>query len=183
MGKIYQRLDQRLIDFIESQHMFFVATAPLDGAGHVNLSPKGFDTFRVIDPSTVAYLDFTGSGIETVSHLRENARIVVMFCSFEGAPKILRLHGRGEPMASGSARFAELVSLFPPFPGVRAVIVISLDRISDSCGYGVPIYRYEGERTQLQEWAQHKGTDGLIEYRAESNRMSIDGLPGLVEKP
>jgi hypothetical protein len=179
MGKLYDGIDDTLARFIASQHMFFVATAPLDATGHVNLSPKGLQSFRVIDPKTVAYLDLTGSGIETVSHLRENARIVIMFCAFQGAPKILRLHGRGEAVEAGDPRFNYLLTLFPDLPGVRSVILVSLERITDSCGYGVPLYRYEGERTQLLDWAQRKGSVGLAEYRATNNRTSIDGIPGL----
>lgn len=182
MGKVYTGLNQELSQFIAAQHLFFVATAPLGREGHVNLSPKGHDTFRVIDPKTVAYLDFTGSGIETVSHLRENGRIVILFCAFEGPPKILRLHGRGEAILSADPRFEELANLFPSFSsfaGVRAAIRVSLERISDSCGYGIPLYRYEGERTQLQDWARGKGPEGLARYRAENNRVSIDGMAGL----
>jgi len=179
MGKVYDGLDQALTRFIRAQHMFFVATAPLDCGGHINLSPKGLDTFRILDPKTVAYVDLTGSGIETASHLRENGRIVVMFCAFAGAPKILRLHGRGEVIEPNHPRFRDYDSMFPHFEGVRAIIVVLLERISDSCGYGVPLYRYEGGRTQLAAWARRKGIDGLAEYRAKNNRASIDGLPGL----
>jgi len=179
MAKLYDRVDDALARFIATQHVFFVATAPLDPAGHVNLSPKGLQSFRVIDPKTVAYLDLTGSGIETVSHLRENGRIVIMFCAFEGPPKILRLHGRGEMVEPGDPRFDGLRALFADFPGVRSVVLVSVERISDSCGYGVALYRYEGERTLLLDWAQRKGTAGLAEYRATNNRASIDGMPGL----
>ena len=179
MGKVYEALDEQLTEFISAQHVFFVATAPIDRSAHLNLSSKGLDSFRVIDPKTVAYLDFTGSGIETVSHLRENGRIIVLFCAFEGPPKTLRLHGRGEVIEPDNPRFGDLAHLFPPSISARAVILISLERISDSCGYGVPLYVYEGERTQLPAWVEHKGTDGLAEYRAENNRASIDGIPGL----
>jgi hypothetical protein len=182
MGKVYDGIDETLARFIAAQHVFFVATAPLDSAGHVNLSPKGLDSFRVINPKTVAYLDLTGSGVETISHLRENGRIVILFCAFEGQPKILRIHGRGEPIEAEHPRFGELVRLFPGFDGTRTIIVVSIERISDSCGYGVPIYCYEGERSQLLEWAHRKGTEGLVRYRAEKNRVSIDGLPGLETK-
>lgn len=179
MGKLYDRIDDALARFIGAQRLFFVATAPLDPEGHVNLSPKGLESFRVIDPRTVAYLDLTGSGIETVAHLRDNGRIVLMFCAFEGPPKILRLYGRGESVEPGDPRFRNLLALFPEPPGVRAVVVVAVERIADSCGWGVPLYRYEGGRTQLLDWAQQKGARGLDKYRAENNRTSIDGLPGL----
>lgn len=179
MGKVYDHIDDVLARFIGAQRLFFVASAPLDPAGHVNLSPKGLESFRIIDSRTVAYLDLTGSGIETVSHLRENGRVVIMFCAFEGAPKILRLHGRGTAVEPGDSRFAELRARFPEFPGVRSIVVVALERIADSCGYGVPRYRYEGERTQLLDWARHKGPRGVARYQAENNRIGIDGLPGL----
>ncbi|MGO9061199.1 MAG: pyridoxamine 5'-phosphate oxidase family protein [Candidatus Binataceae bacterium] len=179
MGKVYDGIDNALAGFIAAQHVFFVATAPLDRAGYLNLSPKGLDSFRVIDPKTVAYLDLTGSGIETLSHLRENRRIVILFCAFEGPPKLLRLYGRGDPVEPGDPRFEDLRPLFPNLAGVRSVIVVELDRIADSCGYGVPLYSYEGERTQLLQWAKRKGPNGLAQYRAENNRLSIDGMPGL----
>jgi hypothetical protein len=179
MGKVFDGIDDTLCRFISEQHVFFVATAPLDATGHVNLSPKGLQSFRVIDPKTVAYLDLTGSGIETVSHLRENGRIVIMFCAFQGPPKILRLHGRGEAVEPGNQRFNDLVALFPDLPGVRSVILVSLERIADSCGYGIPLYNYEGERNQLLDWANRKGARGLVDYRAANNQASIDGMPGL----
>jgi hypothetical protein len=179
MSKVYDHIDQALTRLINAQRMFFVATAPLDPAGHLNLSPKGLESFRIIDPHTVAYLDLTGSGIETVAHIRENGRIVLMFCTFEGPPKVLRLYGRGEAVIPGDERFAQLCRLFPEHPGLRSIIMVALDRIADSCGWGVPRYRYEGERSQLIEWAEKKGTTGLDEYRAVHNQVSIDGLPGL----
>lgn len=179
MGKVYAGIDASIANFISRQHMFFVATAPLDPAGHLNLSPKGLESFRVLGPRSVAYLDLTGSGIETVAHLRENARIVIMFCAFEGAPKIMRLYGRGEAIESGDPRFDEMRKLFPDLPGARCVVVVTIDRIADSCGWGVPRYGYEGERSQLLEWAEKHGADGVDQYRAENNRNSIDGLPGL----
>ena len=179
MSKLYDAIDEELARFIAAQHVFFVATAPLDPAGHVNLSPKGLESFRVIEPHTVAYLDLTGSGIETVAHLRENSRVVIMFCAFEGPPKILRLHGRGAVVEPGDSRFRELLKLFPRLPGARSIIVVTLERIADSCGYGVPVYRYEREREQLVDWSRRKGESRLVEYRTENNRASIDGLPGL----
>jgi hypothetical protein len=182
MSKAYECIDDALAGFIAAQHMFFVATAPLDAAGHVNLSPKGLAGLRVIDPNTVAYLDLTGSGIETVAHVRENGRMVIMFCAFEGPPKILRLHGRGEVIEPSHPRFADLLARFPKLPGVRSIILVALERITDSCGYGVPVYRYESEREQLHNWARRKGPSGLAQYRDEKNRSSIDGLPGLAAR-
>jgi hypothetical protein len=179
MSKVYDGIDDTLARFIAAQHMFFVATAPLDGRGHVNLSPKGLESFCVIDPMTVAYLDLTGSGIETVAHLRENGRIVILFCSFEGAPKILRLYGRGEVVEPGDLRFKELRGLFREIVGMRSIIVVSLERIADSCGYAIPLYKYQGERDQLIKWGQRQGSEGLVRYRAGHNTLSIDGLPGL----
>jgi predicted pyridoxine 5'-phosphate oxidase superfamily flavin-nucleotide-binding protein len=179
MSKTFDEVDDGLRRFLEAQRVFFVATAPLDRAGHVNLSPKGLDSFRVLDPHTVAYVDFTGSGIETIAHLRENGRIVLMFCAFEGPPKIIRLHGRGEVVEPDDARFAALAAKFPSFASTRAVIVVTLERIADSCGYGVPLYTFRAERTQLGEWAERKGADGIARYQREHNLRSIDGLAGL----
>jgi hypothetical protein len=178
MGKALDALDEPLTEWIGRQHVFFVATAPSEG-GHVNLSPKGHDSLRVLDPSTVAYLDLTGSGAETIAHLRENGRITLMFCAFEGLPRIVRLHGRGEVLEPGDAEFAALASRFPPQPSTRSVIRVALSRIADSCGYGVPLYRYERERDQLPAWAERKGPEGLRAYQRERNCESLDGLPAL----
>ncbi|HVE45707.1 MAG TPA: pyridoxamine 5'-phosphate oxidase family protein [Acidimicrobiales bacterium] len=180
MARTYDAVDDRLATFLRAQHVFFVATAPSGSDGHVNLSPKGLDgTFAVLDPHTVAYLDLTGSGVETIAHLRENGRIVVMFCAFEGPPRIVRLHGQGEAVAAGDPRFDDLAGHFPARPGIRSVIVIAVERISDSCGYGVPLMRYEADRDRLDRWAERKGPEGIAEYQAEKNAESIDGLPGL----
>ncbi len=179
MSKIYDTIDSGIGSFIKGQKMFFVASAPLHAEGHINLSPKGLDSFRILGPRTVAYLDFTGSGVETIAHLRENGRVVIMFCAFEGPPKIVRLHGRGKTIELGDRDFAMMRSQFPDYPGVRAVIVVDVERIADSCGYAVPVYRYEGERDQLVKWAEHKGVDGVAEYKGKNNLRSIDGLPGL----
>jgi hypothetical protein len=181
MAKTYPELDDHLRAFIHAQPVFFVATAPLHPAGHINASPKGLDTFRILGPKTVAYLDIFGSGIETIAHLRENARIVVMFCAFQGPPKILRLHGRGRVVEPHEAEFASLQPHFPELVGSRAIIVIELDRISDSCGYGVPLMKLESERAELPAWCQKRGVAGLKIYRREKNRHSIDGLPGVSE--
>ncbi len=175
----YEQLDDRLRVFIDAQRMFFVATAPLDPASHPNLSPKGLDSFRVLDGRTVAYLDYVGSGAETIAHVRENGRIAIMFCAFAGPPKILRLHGRGEVLEPQDAGYTELRGLFPPMPVSRAIVRVSLDRISDSCGFGVPLYTFDAHRPQLARWADHKGEAGLLEYQQAKNAQSIDGLPAL----
>jgi predicted pyridoxine 5'-phosphate oxidase superfamily flavin-nucleotide-binding protein len=179
MADAYETIPDDMRRFIEAQHVFFVASAPSGAGGRVNLSPKGLDTLRVLDERTVAYLDFVGSGVETIAHLRDNGRIVVMFCAFGGPPTIVRLHGRGEAVESRDARFESLAARFPAQSGVRAVIVVHVDRASESCGYGVPLYEYQGERTALGAWAQKKGADGLVEYQLTRNGESIDGLPGL----
>jgi Pyridoxamine 5'-phosphate oxidase len=179
MGRVDDAITDELARFIAAQHVFFVATAPSGDGGHVNLSPKGLDTFAVIDANTVAYLDLTGSGVETIAHLRDNGRITIMFCAFDGKPLILRLYGRGEVLPVGEPDADALLPRFGSFPGVRSVIRVRLDRVSTSCGYGVPLLHYEGERDQLPKWAERRGADGLVTYRAEKNAASIDGLPGL----
>lgn len=179
MGKVFVGLDADLCGFIARQHVFFVATAPLAADGHVNLSPKGLDTFRVLGPTTVAYLDLTGSGVETIAHLRENGRVTVMFCAFDGRPRILRLYGRGRAVEPDDAEWGDVSAHFPELPGVRSVVVVEVERIADSCGYAVPRYEYAGDRTQLLDWAEKKGDDGLRKYQAQKNRTSLDGLPGL----
>ncbi len=178
MSKLFDEIDGRLTEFIAAQKVFFVATAP-ESAGHVNCSPKGMDGFRVLGPTTIAYLDYVGSGVETIAHLRQNGRIVIMFCAFEGPPKIVRLHGRGEAVEAPDPGFAELVRHFDAGPGVRAVIRVEVTRIADSCGYGVPRMRYEGERTQHRAWSERKAESGVKDYQREKNRVSIDRLPGL----
>jgi hypothetical protein len=179
MGDTYAGIGAELAEFLAAQHVFFVASAPLAEDGHVNLSPKGLDTFRVVDSQTVAYLDLTGSGIETVAHVRENGRIVFCFCAFEGPPRIVRLHGRGEVLEPSAPDFAKLRTLFPPLDGVRAIIRVELRRIADSCGYAVPLMRFEGDRRQLVAWTAKKGPAGVAGYQATKNRRSLDGLPGL----
>lgn len=177
MSKIFPTIDQDLSDFIARQHMFFVGSAPGAG-GHVNISPKGADSFRVLGPTRVAYLDMTGSGIETLAHLKDNGRIVIMFCAFDGPARILRLHGTGTPHEKGGAQYTRLMQHFTPLPGARAIIEVDVSRIATSCGYSIPLYDYRGERDQLLRWAQAKGEDGIAEYLAERNGESIDGLPG-----
>jgi hypothetical protein len=185
MGKQFDEINANLRAFIEAQHVFFVATSPLNASGHVNLSPKGLDSLRIIGPTTVAYLDYVGSGAETIAHLRENGRIVIMFCAFDGPPKILRLQGKGEVLEPQDADYSQLRGLFPRVSPDRTIIRIAVHRISDSCGFGVPQYVYEGERSQLSDWAERKGAPGLSEYQREKNRVSVDGLPALrwVEQP
>jgi pyridoxamine 5'-phosphate oxidase-like protein len=181
MGKIRYALDEDATRFIQAQHVFFVASAPLDAAGHINLSPKGLDTFRILGPTTVAYLDFNGSGVETIAHLKENCRIVLMFCAFQGPPNIFRLYGHGRAIEPHEPEFATLAAHFPVNESVRSIIVVELTRVTDSCGYGVPLFKYEGERQQLHAWARKQGPEGLKDYRQRKNRQSIDGLPGIAE--
>ena len=189
MGKTFDRLDEHLREWIARQALFFVATAPLDPDGHVNASPKGpIDSLRVIDDKTVAYLDIVGSGAETIAHLRENGRIVVMFCAFDGPPRILRLHGRGEVLTPGDQRFDELLESLdfaePAAPEARrSIIVVEIDRIADSCGYGVPLMSYESEREHADKSAAKKlrvgGPEALVDYQRQKNSESLDGLPAL----
>ena len=181
MGRRYDAIPEHLIAWMEEQPIFFVASAPLAGDGHVNVSPKGGDTFRVIDATTVAYLDLTGSGAETIAHTRENGRLTVMFCSFDDKPNIVRLFGRGEAVLPSDPDFADLAALFPPNPGTRSVIRLRADLVTSSCGYSVPMMELVGPRTTLDEWAERKGPDGLVAYHAEKNMVSIDGLPALAE--
>lgn len=178
MGKVHERIDDRMRAFLLAQHVFFVATAPSGDGGHVNVSPKGIDgSFVVLDDRTVAYLDLTASGAETIAHLRENGRITVMFCAFQGPPNIVRLHGRGRVVTLYDDGFAELAALFPETRGARAVVVVDVERVSDSCGYGVPLMEHVGERDLLPPYMERKGAQGQAAYRRLKNRTSIDGLP------
>jgi hypothetical protein len=171
MGKLFEEIGDDLSAWIRDQALFFVATAP-EAGGHVNLSPKGpIDSFRVLDARTVEYDDHVGSGAETAAHIRENGRVCVMFCAFAGPPRIVRLYGRGEVLPDPD----------PGREGVRAVIRIHLDRISDSCGFGVPLMELVGERPQRGLWVERKGADGLRDYVRERNAESIDGLPAFAE--
>jgi Pyridoxamine 5'-phosphate oxidase len=168
MAKVFEEIDHKLREWIERQHMYFVASAPSGADGHVNVSPKGpIGSLRILDEHTVEYDDYIGSGAETVAHLRENGRICIMFCSFDGPPRIVRLHGRGE--------LAEIVD--PATGGVRAVIRVQVERIADACGFGVPLMDLVGERPQRDAWLERKGADGLREYLDATNGSSIDGLP------
>ena len=180
MGTLLKDIDDNVRAFIQAQRMFFVATAPLDAGGHVNLSPKGLDSLRILGPRKVAYLDYVGSGSETIAHLKENGRIVLMWCAFEGPPKILRLHGRGEVVTPRDAAYQQLRPLFPATPaGGRAMIVVTVQRVATSCGFGVPLYRFERERSQLPDWCDRKGAGGLLDYQRSKNATSIDGLPAV----
>ncbi|GIX30569.1 MAG: pyridoxamine 5'-phosphate oxidase [Porticoccaceae bacterium] len=179
MGQTYAGIDAALAAWIERQKLFFVATAPLAADGRVNLSPKGGDSLRILAPDRVVWRDLTGSGVETIAHLRENGRITMMFCAFEGPPRILRLYGRGEVVLPGDDDHPALAAHFPDDPGHRAFIRVWLTRIADSCGYGVPRFSYLGEREALARWAADQGPEGLARYRREHNRTSIDGLPAL----
>lgn len=184
MGRTYDGIDERLAGWIESQPVFFVATSPLAADGHVNCSPKGNrQELRVVGPRRVAYVDQTGSGIETVAHLKENARIVLMFCAFEDSPRIVRVHGRGRAVLRGEPEFAELAGVFPRPTGigVRSIVVVDAERISDSCGYGVPVMTFAGHRPTMDQWAERKGSDGIRAYWADKNVASLDGLPGVVQ--
>jgi Pyridoxamine 5'-phosphate oxidase len=189
VAKIFDRIDEHQRAWIARQRLFFVATAPLAGDGHVNVSPKGpIGSLRVLDDHTVAYLDAVGSGAETIAHLRENGRIVVMLCAFEGPPRILRLHGRGDTVMSSDPRFAELLERCdfsePAVPeSRRSIVVVDVTRIADSCGYGVPLMDFTGQRDHLDLWAAKRlktgGPDALADYQREKNATSLDGLPAV----
>jgi Pyridoxamine 5'-phosphate oxidase len=189
MAKIFDAIDEQLEAWITRQPMFFVGTAPLEADGHVNVSPKGpIDSLRVLTPTSVAYLDMVGSGAETIAHLRENGRIVIMFCAFEGPPRILRLHGLGEVVPSSNERFSELMALCgftePAIPEARrAIVLVEVLRVADACGYGVPLMKHEGDRPHMELWAAKKvrvgGSEALLDYQREQNSRSIDGLPAV----
>lgn len=189
MGKVYERIDEGLARWIASQRLFFVASAPLDPEGHVNVSPKGpIETLRILGERELAYLDMVGSGAETAAHVRENGRVVVMLCAFEGPPRIVRLHGRADLVQADDARFAELLEACAfAETGVpaarRAIVLVQVQRIADSCGYGVPLMSYEGQRPHMGAWAQKKvrvgGERALRDYQREKNGLSIDGLPAI----
>jgi hypothetical protein len=175
MGGVRDGIDEKLDGFLLAQHMFFTGTAPTGADGHVNVSPKGIaGSFAVLGPRSVAYLDLTGSGAETIAHVRENGRITLMWCAFEGPPRIVRVHGRGEILDVADERVA---GLFPDHRGVRGVVLVHADRVSDSCGYAVPLYTFEGDRSKLLDWVDHRSDEELVAYRAEKNARSIDGLP------
>ena len=177
MAKFSDEILDHHKEFIERQKMFFVATAPLSPDSHINLSPKGLDSFRVLGANKVCYMDITGSGNETSAHLLENGRITIMFCAFDGPPNILRLYGTGYTVLPSHAEWGELSRLFGELPGIRQIIVADVEKVQTSCGYSVPLYDYAGERDHAWKWVEKKGADGLVEYRAEKNLASIDGLP------
>jgi Pyridoxamine 5'-phosphate oxidase len=182
MAQTFEKISEKLATFLMAQPVFFVATAPLSPDGHINCSPKGnVDAFRVLGPRTVVYRDLNGSGVETISHLRENGRVVLMFCAFEGPPRIVRLQGRGRAVFDQDADFDHLGHEFGGAAHTRCFVLVDVDRVSDSCGYGVPLMTFERHRDKLEPWAEKMGEDGLARYRSSHNRLSVDGLPGVPE--
>jgi hypothetical protein len=179
MASVHNTITPELQAFVESQHVFFVASAPNGPGGHVNLSPKGMDTFHVLSPTRVAYLDLIGSGNETAAHLLQNGRITFMFCAFDGKPSILRLFGQGRALQPDTGDFRDLISCFPELPGIRQIMVADITRVQTSCGFGVPILKFESNRDLLPKWCEKKGPEGLRDYRAQKNSVSIDNLPTL----
>ncbi len=186
MGRLYDTIDHRLAAWMEGQPVFFVGTAPLAADGHLNVSPKGNrGELAVVEPRRVAYLEQTGSGVETIAHLRDNGRIVLMFCAFDGPPRVIRVHGRGCIVTPDDAGWSVLAAAVrdrggdPYGVGVRSIVVVAAERVADSCGYGVPLMRFEAHRTTMDEWARRKGAGGIAQYQQERNRRSIDGLPGV----
>jgi len=177
MGKFFETIQLVHQDFIEKQKMFFVASAPLAANGHVNLSPKGIDSFKVLSPTKVAYMDIIGSGNETSAHILENGRITFMFCAFEGPPNILRLYGNGYTVLPRDKEWRLLAGHFNILLATRQIIVANVYQVQTSCGFSVPYYNYEGERDQAYNWAANKGAEGLEAYKKEKNLLSLDGLP------
>lgn len=182
MGKDYEYITDNNRDFIKNQRLFFVSTAPLDADSRINLSPKGFDCFRILSPTRVGYLDIAGSGNETSAHLLENGRITFMFCAFEGAPKILRLYGKGYTVLPGDDEWGVLAKEFTLLPATRQIIVADIFNVKSSCGFGVPLYEYSSERDHAFKWAENKGQQGLEDYKKEKNLLSMDGLPTALSK-
>ncbi len=174
MAKLYDTIEPQLVEFIERQQMFFVASAATDG--RVNLSPKGLDTLRVLGANRVAWLNGTGSGNETAAHVALNPRTTLMFCAFEGRPWILRLYGKARTVQPGDADWAKLSGLFPPLLGARQVFDVTVEQCQTSCGFGVPLYEFVGQRDLMHSWAQNRGTEGLARYQREKNARSIDGF-------
>lgn len=181
MAKVFEKIDEKMRAWVGKQHMFFVATAPLAGDGFVNCSPKGLDALRILDDHTVAYLDLTGSGVETIAHLKENGRIVLMFCSFDTAPRIVRFHGSGQAHEAGSAGFHQLAPQFPGLAGARSIIFVDVQRVSDSCGFGVPLMDFKAARTTLTDHWSQSGDEKAADYRRKENAQSLDGLPGVAK--
>lgn len=176
MGKRYASIEADHRTFIAQQPMFFVATAPLASSGHVNLSPKGYDSLRIVDAQTVMYLDLTGSGNETAAHVCENQRLTIMFCAFQGQPKILRLYCRARVLTRHSSEWDAALATFPSYPGIRQIVVGDVRAVQTSCGFGVPTMTLETQRDQLSRWAAAKGDEALVEYRRTRNAISLDGL-------
>ncbi len=179
MGKVYGSITDEMARWLEAQPMFFVATATSDPETRVNVSPRGLDTFRVLEPNRVAWLDLTGSGVETIAHLRADGRVTLMFCAFDGPPEIIRLYGCGEVREPEDGAYGELRPRFPDLPGERAIVDVAVSRVASSCGFGVPRMDLVGPREQLVTFAERKGPGKMAEYRARKNVQSIDGLPGL----
>ena len=179
MGKEYAEINERIERWLSAQHVFFVATAPLADDGHVNCSPKGLNGLRVLGPHQLAYGDVGGSGIETVAHIKENGRLTIMLCAFDGPPKIFRFYGTGSVVEPGHASFDDLAAQFPELPALRNIVVLDVEKIVDSCGYGVPVYDYKQERDSMHNYLANKSQDDLVAYRREKNAVSIDGLKGL----
>lgn len=177
MGKFFEAITGQHVEFISGQHLFFVATAPLSQHGHINLSPKGLDCFRVLSPNRVAYLDLVSSGNETSAHTLENGRITFMFCSFDRIPMILRLYGKGRTILPDDPEWSELSSNFNSYPGTRQIIEAAITKVQTSCGFGVPLFEYQGERNMHAAWAERKGEAGLKQYISNNNLKSLDGLP------
>lgn len=177
MGKFHNSIKAAHKDFIREQHLFFVSTAPLSADGHINLSPKGLDCFRVLGDNKVGYMDLISSGNETSAHTLENGRITFMFCSFDGAPNILRLYGKGHTVLPGTDEWEAFSPSFTLYPSTRQLIIAEIDLVQTSCGFGVPLFDYTGERDVHFKWAEKKGGDGLLEYVQENNLTSLDGLP------
>jgi len=175
MSKFYIKLTTKLQKFIEAQKIFFVATAPI--AGRINLSPKGMDSFKVINENRVLWLNVTGSGNETAAHLLENKRITIMFCSFEKVPNILRLYGKGKEIKPNDENWNEVVSIFPETPGTRQIFDITIESAQTSCGMSIPFYEFKGERNDLNDWAENQGEENIKQYWEDKNQTSIDGLP------
>ena len=181
MGRTFDAIPDHLTSWMEEQPLFFVASAPLSAEGHVNVSPKGGDSFRVIDANTVAYLDLTGSGAETIAHTRENGRLTIMFASFGAKPNIVRLFGRGEAVLPDHPDFPALYARFPDHPGTRSIIRLRSTEITTTCGYAVPMMELVGHRPTLDDWVDRKTSDELDAYRVQKNSFSLDGLPALAD--
>ncbi len=179
MAKTYDAIDDALSSWITAQPMFFVATAPLTRDGHVNVSPRGKDCLSLLGPRSLGWVDYAGSGAETIAHLRENGRITLMWCAFDGAPRIVRVHGHGTVHLPGTEGFEEVARRHPRTGNTRAVLTVEATRISDACGYGVPLMDVVGERDQMERWTAAKGPDGVASYLADKNAVSLDGLAAL----